>query len=101
VLITDYSSSFIDYMLTGKPVFSFAYDFERYTASERGLFYDMEMVFPGPICRSFDTLVESLERALAAPQQEPNERYRAARSIFFDYLDDKNSERLIARVKSL
>jgi CDP-glycerol glycerophosphotransferase (TagB/SpsB family) len=101
VLVTDYSSSFIDYMLTGKPVFSFAYDFERYISSERGLFYDMEMVFPGPICRSFDVLAENLERTLAAPRQEPDERYRAARSIFFDYLDDKNSERLIARVKSL
>ena len=101
VLMTDYSSSFIDYMLTGKPVVSFAYDFERYASSERGLFYDMEMVFPGPICRSFDVLAESLERTLAAPRQEPDERYRAARSIFFDYLDDKSAERLVERVKSL
>src|SRR5699024_3376752 len=30
VLITDYSSCFIDFMLTGRPMVSFAYDFDRY-----------------------------------------------------------------------
>lgn len=102
VLLTDYSSCFIDYMLTGKPMLSFAYDFDRYISQERGLFYDMEMVFPGPICKNFEALYAGLERALEGQQQQVfGERYTFARSIFFDYLDDKNSERLVARVNNL
>lgn len=100
VLVTDYSSCFIDFLLTGKPVLSFAYDYDRYISEERGLFYDMEMVFPGPICKTFDALYEGLQQALEGRQGHA-ERYGFARSIFFDYVDDNNSERLVARVKSL
>ena len=101
VLITDYSSCFIDFMLTGKPMLSFAYDFDRYISQERGLFYDMEMVFPGAICKTFDTLSSELEKSMAGQEAVMSERYVFARSIFFDYLDDENSRRLTAQVKSI
>lgn len=101
VLITDYSSCFIDFMLTGKPMLSFAYDFDRYISQERGLFYDMEMVFPGSLCKTFDSLRDELEKVLMAQGGAISERYTFARSIFFDYLDDRNSERLVAQVKSI
>jgi lipopolysaccharide biosynthesis protein/CDP-glycerol glycerophosphotransferase (TagB/SpsB family) len=101
VLITDYSSCFIDFMLTSKPMLSFAYDYDRYISEERGLFYDMEMVFPGPICKTFDVLHDGLERALENQMDQISERYIFARSIFFDYLDDKNSERVVAQVNSI
>lgn len=42
LLITDYSSCFIDFMLTDKPMISFAYDLDHYAAVERGLFYELE-----------------------------------------------------------
>src|SRR5678816_3948461 len=47
LLVTDYSSCAIDFMLTGRPAISFAYDHDQYANSERGLFYDLEHVFPG------------------------------------------------------
>ena len=55
-LISDYSSCLVDFMLTGKPVISFAYDLDRYSTEERGLFYDLDDVLPGPVCRDFDAL---------------------------------------------
>ena len=54
-LVTDYSSAFIDYLLTGKPAISFAYDYEFYLL-ERGGFYDLDFCFPGPICKNFTDL---------------------------------------------
>ena len=45
-LVTDYSSCLVDFLLTGRPVVSFAYDLDRYAYSERGLFYDLEQVLP-------------------------------------------------------
>src|SRR5690606_19403355 len=61
MLITDYSSCAIDFMLTGRPSVSFAYDLEHYAGTERGLFYDLEHVFPGPVCRDFAQLSGALE----------------------------------------
>lgn len=39
-LITDYSSIFFDYSITGKPIILFTYDYDNY-ASERGLYFDI------------------------------------------------------------
>ena len=39
-LVSDYSSCLVDFLLTGRPVASFAYDLDRYSEQERGLFYD-------------------------------------------------------------
>ena len=39
-LVSDYSSCLVDFLLTGRPVASFAYDLDRYSQQERGLFYD-------------------------------------------------------------
>ena len=60
-LVTDYSSCFIDYMLTGKPAISFAYDHDSYPGIERGAFYDLDFVFPGPVCRTFAQLRDALD----------------------------------------
>lgn len=40
-LITDYSSVFFDYSITGKPVILFTYDYDNY-ASERGMYFGIE-----------------------------------------------------------
>ena len=40
VLITDYSSVFFDFSITGKPIILFMYDYEDYMA-ERGMYFDI------------------------------------------------------------
>src|SRR5690606_5506502 len=71
LLLTDYSSCAIDFMLTGRPVVSFAYDHDHYAGSERGLFYDLEHVFPGPVCRDFGQLAQALEDVFEQPDADP------------------------------
>lgn len=101
LLITDYSSCFIDFMLTDKPMISFAYDLEHYACVERGLFYDLEHVFPGPVCRNFS----DLQRALAASGETADPlalaSYQWKKRIFFDHYDDCNSSRLVKRIEHL
>src|SRR5699024_11521110 len=87
VLITDYSSCFIDFMLTGRPMVSFAYDFDRYVHGERGLFYDMDQMFPGPVCRTFEQLQSALERSFDSPTAIERERYVWKRSLLLDHVD--------------
>lgn len=99
-LITDYSSCFIDYILTGKPEICFAYDYEAYAQTERGLFYELKDVFPGPICSDADALIHALDVTLSGDLIEGKESYAGKQKIFFDYIDDSNSSRVINMIKS-
>lgn len=100
-LITDYSSSFIDYMLTGKPAISFAYDYDKYMIMERGAFYDLDFVFPGPVCRDFAQFRDALQRLFDAPSASDMQVIEWKRRLMFDHVDDRNSARLVGRVKQL
>ena len=96
-LVTDYSSAFIDYLLTDKPAISFAYDYESYLM-ERGGFYDLDLAFPGPICTSFTDLRYALDHLVDAP---PDESHAFKKRLFFDRVDDQNSTRVIEKIRDL
>jgi CDP-glycerol glycerophosphotransferase (TagB/SpsB family) len=100
-LISDYSSCLIDFLLTGRPVASFAYDLDRYAQRERGLFYELEKVLPGPVCRTFDELADALAGFFEVPTPEAADEYAWRRRIFFDQVDDQASRRVVDRVKAL
>ena len=100
-LISDYSSCLVDFMLTGRPVASFAYDFDHYSSRERGLFYDLEKVLPGPVCRTFDQLEHALDGFFDSAGPRAREDYQWRRRIFFDHVDHGAAERVVDRVKSL
>ena len=51
VLVTDYSSVFFDYSLTGKPVILFMYDYDKYM-KERGVYFDIKEL---PFRKIYDT----------------------------------------------
>jgi CDP-glycerol glycerophosphotransferase (TagB/SpsB family) len=100
-LITDYSSCFIDYMLTGKPAVSFAHDHDRYLGIERGGFYDIDFVFPGLVCRTFAELRGALERLFDPPTEVEAAGLEWKRRLFFDHIDDGSSARLVERVRRM
>ena len=96
-LITDYSSAFIDYLLTGKPAISFAYDYEFYLL-ERGGFYDLDFCFPGPICKNFTDLQTALGEL---PDRDRDQSYEFRRRLFFDHVDDRSSARVAEKIRDL
>ncbi len=46
ILISDYSSVFFDYSITGKPMFHFCYDYDKYS-SKRGMYFDIREKISG------------------------------------------------------
>ncbi len=58
LLLTDYSSVFFDYSVTGRKIVLFTYDKEEYLA-ERGLYFPMEEL-PFPQVQTVEELVEEL-----------------------------------------
>lgn len=94
VLVTDYSSVYVDALYLNKPALCFAYDLDHYNDQQDGLLYDMSLVFPGPILREFPAVIEAISGVLSAPEGSSAQRQEAARKIFFKFNDDANSQRV-------
>ncbi|MFL9813172.1 CDP-glycerol glycerophosphotransferase family protein [Stutzerimonas sp. VN223-3] len=101
VVVTDYSSVYIDALYLDKPVMSFAYDLEHYRSRQNGLLYDMDLAFPGPVSTRFEAWLNALDELLSCPQQHLTEHYRKTQTFFFAHGDDCNSRRVIDRIAAL
>lgn len=60
ILVSDYSSIFFDYSITGKPMLHFCYDYEKYEA-HRGMYFDIREWLDG--ADNEDCLIEKIREA--------------------------------------
>lgn len=94
ILITDYSSIFIDYLLLERPVIFIPYDLERYKKM-RGLLYEYESVTPGPYVFNQDEFLGELDLLMDSnPYLEDLKRVKK----FFHKFEAGNSERLLTQI---
>lgn len=101
IIITDYSSVYIDAMYLHKKLISFAYDLEHYLKIQRGFYYDFNTVFPGEICYTFDDLMNALIKYKNPLSNEEKRKYKEMKKLFFKYSDANNTLRVIEKVKNL
>ena len=84
----------MDYLLLDRPIIFFAYNYEKYMESQKGLLFDYKSMAPGPICYSQDQLQEAIVNyALGRTDEFANKR-TAIRKLAFKYEDGKSSERI-------
>ncbi|EEG77521.1 CDP-glycerol--poly(glycerophosphate) glycerophosphotransferase [Dethiobacter alkaliphilus] len=101
ILITDYSSIWLDYLLTGNPVIAYWYDFDRYH-EKRGTLWDMEQLFPGEKVYNGTELIAAIKKALTLPLKETEkQQYDFARSLFHKYSDGNNTQRVAKKVEAV
>lgn len=92
LLITDYSSIFIDYLLLDKPVLFLPYDFEDYN-KKIGFTVDYMSHTPGPKIYSFEEFKNEIKKLLNNKEYFSSDRIRD--KIFYNlYTDNKNCERI-------
>jgi CDP-glycerol glycerophosphotransferase (TagB/SpsB family) len=101
VLITDYSSIFIDVLPLGKPVVFLAPDYQDYSSADQGLFGD-EYTVPGPVAM---TWAEALVFCDEIMNQENDQwavcREKAARFYFGEHHDSESAmENVIAEARA-
>jgi CDP-glycerol glycerophosphotransferase (TagB/SpsB family) len=96
LLVTDYSSIWVDFLLKQRPVLGLCPDLAEYTR-ERGFLYRLEQVFPGPIVSTIQALATELEQLLGSDFQ-PDNRYRRTKQLFHAYSDGGNTGRVIDAV---
>jgi hypothetical protein len=92
VLITDYSSIYIDFLLTQRPIVHFVYDLMEYQPPA-GFLYGLKEAFGGPSAQSFPELLAHLEQALSQPAADSEQRNRA-RQLF--HAHPANSAQVVA-----
>lgn len=97
ILITDYSSCFIDFMSTNKPVVNFSYDYEEYLNNERGFFYELDMIFPDTINKTFNEMLASLEQSFKGDYDKKH--YEYCKRTFLKFDDYNNSKRVVDLVE--
>lgn len=87
MLITDYSSTVVEYVLLDRPVILFAYDLEKY---DRGFYRDYESTVPGQVAHD----AEELYRILSKKQEDSKKRQTFVK-LQYDYITGGSSERIL------
>jgi CDP-glycerol glycerophosphotransferase (TagB/SpsB family) len=85
VLVTDYSSIYIDFLITGRPILNFAYDMDSYVG-ERGFLYDLDEAMVDAPFRTFEELLTRMESALCGVPANP-QRYERVKALFHNHGD--------------
>lgn len=83
-VLTDYSSLMFDYANTGRPILLYTDDYEVYKNGERGTYYDLAEIAPGPMMSTTEELTEAMNDldGVASAHQE---RYARFQELFCSY----------------
>lgn len=98
VLITDYSSIYIDFLVTEKPILHFTYDLEEYY-KERGFLYDIDDAFASKEVLSFDQLLGNLDETLSMGIADVD-RYQRVKVLFHEY-SENGSAGVVENIKNI
>ncbi|MCI8337427.1 MAG: hypothetical protein HFH62_01930 [Lachnospiraceae bacterium] len=101
MMLTDYSSTMVEYVLLNKPMIFYAYDLEKYN---RGFYWDYEEGVPGSVAHNTGELLDCMEAVKMnlnggerpgereiLTGEEKRERFRRMQ---YDYTDDASAERI-------
>ncbi|WP_314619269.1 bifunctional glycosyltransferase/CDP-glycerol:glycerophosphate glycerophosphotransferase [Streptomyces stackebrandtii] len=83
-VLTDYSSLMFDYANTGRPILLYTDDYEDYKGGDRGTYYDLEDIAPGPMLTTTEELAAAV-RDLEGVQKRHAERYTRFQEMFCSY----------------
>lgn len=96
VVLTDYSGVALDALVPGTPAISFVHDLGE---ARHRLLYDLEHMFPGPVCQQFDDMLAELDRASAWGAADHAKAARV-RDLLVAFDDDQSTQRAIARIRT-
>ena len=97
VLLTDYSSTMFDFVITGRPIVFFVPDLDHFRDAVRGFYFDLVPIAPGPLARSTEEVIEAL-RDLPSVQTAHADRYETFRSTYAHLEDGHATDRALSRL---
>lgn len=97
LLITDYSSVFFDYANLKRPILFYTYDIDVYRDTLRGFYIDMEKEVPGPMLKTTEDIINSIQN-LEEVLQQYNQRYQLFYDRFCKWDDGNASKRIVEKI---
>ena len=88
ILITDYSSCYIDFLLLDKPIIFYAYDYEEYLINDREMYFEYTSVAPGPIAYDNKTFLNILSSVILNDDSHVEKRHQI-RNLFYSSENQK------------
>ncbi len=93
VLITDYSSTMLDFSLLDRPILLFPYDLEDYTR-KRGMYYELQDIAPGPLLKTIEEVIEALMN-IDIIEEKFGKKRKIIRDRFNKYVDGNSTKRIL------
>lgn len=93
MLITDYSSVYFDFLLSGRPIIFAPFDLDDYLSSDREMYFDYNEVTPGPKCRNWHEVMEWISNFKNNPDLFALDR-KLLKDLFHVYQDGSSCERV-------
>lgn len=100
ILITDYSSVFIDYLLLNRPCIFIPYDKEKYEKDVGFLFDDYDYWTPGRKVATYSEFITAINGILSGDDQF-KERREEMRKIFHYYQKKNASEKVVQYIENV
>lgn len=94
MMVTDYSSIYLDYVMTDKPIAFFMYDLEYYTTSCRGIREDFAELLPGKKCLTQEALMDVVYDSLVLGVDAFSEERKLIRDMAWEYQDGQSCKRV-------
>ena len=94
LMVTDYSSIYMDYLLSDKPVLFFPYDYENYILKDRAIQFDYNWITPGIKCYNQTELLKEIEYILINNIDNYKEKREEIKNMAFKDPDGNSSERI-------
>lgn len=98
ILITDYSSIYIDYLLLQRPLIFLPYDKEEYL-NKRGMNFEYEQITPGTKPESLVELMDALKKSFNGEDIYTEKRREI--NDFFNEIKELCSENICSYIKSI
>lgn len=94
ILITDYSSVFFDFLITGRPIIYYMHDKEKYFEEVGSYINVEEEKLPGPICSNINQVLEEIQE-MKSYNQRYGDIYREYQNKYCKNLKGDNTKRIV------
>lgn len=98
ILITDYSSVYLDFLLLNKPIIFAPFDMSDYQKSSASFYYDYEKVTPGSKCHNWNEVLLELKKLVKIINESRKDSYYEKRieiNNMFNYYKNNFSKRIV------
>jgi CDP-glycerol glycerophosphotransferase len=101
ILITDFSSVMMDYILMDQPVICFSTDLEGFKSTQGLYFDDIENWLPTQLIQDQETFFRYLRQLLSSGEDPHKEKRNTLKDLYFTFSDADSTKRLVEHVFSI